>query len=287
MSDALLLTGSPESSADILPSLGLLPHAVRLAPADAAAVTGGPPADVMLIDARRDLMQAKALVRQLRGAGLELPILVVVTEGGWAAVTTDWGADDVILHTAGPGEIDARLRLAIGRRTVAALSASEEIRSGDLVIDEASYLARLRGRTLDLTFKEFELLKFLAQHPARVFTRSQLLQEVWGYDYFGGTRTVDVHVRRLRAKLGVEHEVLIGTVRNVGYRFVPSQGKAEARREPAGTTGQPEAAADAEAEAPDAGGDGRARGYRRAGRDSGSPAGGEKRTEVGPAHASR
>ncbi len=287
MSDALLLTGSPESSADILPSLGLLPHAVRLAPADAAAVTGGPPADVMLIDARRDLMQAKALVRQLRGAGLELPILVVVTEGGWAAVTTDWGADDVILHTAGPGEIDARLRLAIGRRTVAALSASEEIRSGDLIIDEASYLARLRGRTLDLTFKEFELLKFLAQHPARVFTRSQLLQEVWGYDYFGGTRTVDVHVRRLRAKLGVEHEVLIGTVRNVGYRFVPSQGKAEARREPAGTTGQPEAAADAEAEAPDAGGDGRARGYRRAGRDSGSPAGGEKRTEVGPAHASR
>ncbi len=287
MSDALLLTGSPESSADILPSLGLLPHAVRLAPAAAAAVTGGPPADVMLIDARRDLMQAKALVRQLRGAGLELPILVVVTEGGWAAVTTDWGADDVILHTAGPGEIDARLRLAIGRRTVAALSASEEIRSGDLIIDEASYLARLRGRTLDLTFKEFELLKFLAQHPARVFTRSQLLQEVWGYDYFGGTRTVDVHVRRLRAKLGVEHEVLIGTVRNVGYRFVPSQGKAEARREPAGTTGQPEAAADAEAEAPDAGGDGRARGYRRAGRDSGSPAGGEKRTEVGPAHASR
>ena len=89
------------------------------------------------------------------------------------------------------------------------------------MIDEASYTARLRRRTLDLTFKEFELLKFLAQHPARVFTRSQLLQEVWGYDYFGGTRTVDVHVRRLRAKLGAEHEQMIGTVRNVGYRFVP------------------------------------------------------------------
>ena len=73
---------------------------------------------------------------------------------------------------------------------------------------------------LDLTFKEFELLKYLAQHPGRVFTRDQLLQEVWGYDYFGGTRTVDVHVRRLRAKLGPEHETLIGTVRNVGYRFV-------------------------------------------------------------------
>ena len=76
------------------------------------------------------------------------------------------------------------------------------------------------GRVLDLTFKEFELLKYLAQHPGRVFTRDQLLQEVWGYDYFGGTRTVDVHVRRLRAKLGPDNETLIGTVRNVGYRFV-------------------------------------------------------------------
>jgi len=87
-------------------------------------------------------------------------------------------------------------------------------------IDEATYTARVRGRVLDLTYKEFELLKYLAQHPGRVFSRAQLLQEVWGYDYYGGTRTVDVHVRRLRAKLSVEHEALIGTVRNVGYRFV-------------------------------------------------------------------
>ena len=72
---------------------------------------------------------------------------------------------------------------------------------------------------LDLTFKEFELLKYLAQHPGRVFTRAQLLQEIWGYDYFGGTRTVDVHIRRLRSKLGPEFEAIIGTVRNVGYRF--------------------------------------------------------------------
>src|SRR6266487_3757447 len=155
-----------------------------------------------------------------------------------ADVTADWGADDVILHTAGPGEVEARLRLAVGRRTAADPARAGEIRSGDLVIDEASYLVRLRGRTLDLTFKEFELLKFLAQHPARVFTRSQLLQEVWGYDYFGGTRTVDVHVRRLRAKLGAEYEVLIGTIRNVGYRFVPAPGKAEGRRKPSGTADQ-------------------------------------------------
>ena len=100
------------------------------------------------------------------------------------------------------------------------------IRSGEVVVDDATYTAKIGKRTLDLTFKEFELLKFLAQHPGRVFSRQQLLQEVWGYDYFGGTRTVDVHVRRLRAKLGAEHETLIGTVRNVGYRFVlPDQGQ--------------------------------------------------------------
>ena len=111
--------------------------------------------------------------------------------------------------------------MATGRRVARRVTdAPDEIRSGELAIDEATYSARLAAASLDLTFKEFELLKFLAQHPGRVFTRAQLLQEVWGYDYFGGTRTVDVHVRRLRAKLGTEHEVLIGTVRNVGYRFV-------------------------------------------------------------------
>ena len=122
---------------------------------------------------------------------------------------------------AGPAEVEARLRLATGPAAARrATTAPTEIRNGDLSVDEATYSAKLKGRVLDLTFKEFELLKYLAQHPGRVFTRAQLLQEVWGYDYFGGTRTVDVHVRRLRAKLGPEHESLIGTVRNVGYRFV-------------------------------------------------------------------
>jgi DNA-binding winged helix-turn-helix (wHTH) protein len=135
-----------------------------------------------------------------------------------------------VLCSAGPAEFEARLRLAIGRRATTLPTASDEIRSGELSIDEATYTARLRSRVLDLTFKEFELLKFLAQHPGRVFTRAHLLQEVWGYDYFGGTRTVDVHVRRLRAKLGAEHESLIGTVRNVGYRFVPPKTGEDKRR---------------------------------------------------------
>jgi DNA-binding response OmpR family regulator len=222
LSIVLVLTDSREPAAEILPSLSLLPHAIRVAPASGAAPSGASGADAVLVDARRDLVAVRRLLRLLRGAELSVPVLAVVTEGGWAAVTADWGADDVILHTAGPGEVDARLRLAIGRMAPAV---SGEIRSGDLVIDEPTYSARLRGHALDLTFKEFELLKFLAQHPGRVFTRSQLLQEVWGYDYFGGTRTVDVHVRRLRAKLGTEHEGLIGTVRNVGYRFVPAKGE--------------------------------------------------------------
>ena len=144
-----------------------------------------------------------------------------MTEGGLAGITSDWGVDDVILDTAGPAEVEARLRLALGRTVESAVDEGGPIQAGALVIDEATYSVRLRGRILDLTYKEFELLKYLAQHPGRVFTRSQLLQEVWGYDYFGGTRTVDVHVRRLRAKLGTDYEVLIGTVRNVGYRFVP------------------------------------------------------------------
>ena len=102
--------------------------------------------------------------------------------------------------------------------TTAGAVGSGMIRAGELTIDPDTYAAKLKGRPLDLTYKEFQLLHFFATHPSRVFTREQLLSEVWGYDYFGGTRTVDVHVRRLRAKLG-DLEQLIGTVRNVGYRF--------------------------------------------------------------------
>ena len=105
------------------------------------------------------------------------------------------------------------------------------IRAGEVTVDDSTYTAKLGGRPLDLTFKEFELLKYLAQHPGRVFTREQLLREVWGYDYFGGTRTVDVHVRRLRAKLGPENETMIGTVRKVGYRFVLPPRESTAERE--------------------------------------------------------
>ena len=148
------------------------------------------------------------------------------------AIGPEWGVSDVVLSSAGPAEVHARLRLLAARTTSSANSGM--ISLGDLTIEEDTYTARLRGRPLELTYKEFELLKFLAQHPGRVFTREQLVTEVWGYDFFGGTRTVDVHVRRLRAKLGPEHEALIGTVRNVGYKMVPPS-RTVLRDESAGT----------------------------------------------------
>ncbi|HET6627940.1 MAG TPA: response regulator transcription factor, partial [Nocardioidaceae bacterium] len=192
--------------------------------------------DLVLVDGRKELARARDLGRLIHTTGTSAPVALITTEGGLTAVQADWGFDEVLLATAGPAEVEARLRLAIGRLAAAGQREPEDpdahvIRSGEVTVDDATYTARVGGRTLDLTFKEFELLKYLAQHPGRVFTRDQLLQEVWGYDYFGGTRTVDVHVRRLRAKLGPEHETLIGTVRNVGYRFVlpPKEAK---EREP-------------------------------------------------------
>ena len=135
-------------------------------------------------------------------------------------VLEDQGLDLVIVDA--PSEMDARLRLAIVSEAEPQDDSTQEriIRAGNLVIDTQAYSAHLSGAALNLTFKEFELLKFMAMHPGRVFSRAQLLSEVWGYDsYYGGTRTVDVHVRRLRSKLGTEHEQMISTVRNVGYSF--------------------------------------------------------------------
>lgn len=218
MATVLLLTNDMHASSQILPALELLPHQVKVAPAEATALLDAPRADVILLDARRDLVGARSLCRLIETTGKESPLLVVVNEGGLAALAADWGFDDILLTTAGPAEIDVRIRLATSPSSGTA--AEPLIQTGNIVIDEAGYSAKVSGTQLDLTYTEFELLKYLAQHPGRVFSRQQLLSDVWGYDYFGGTRTVDVHVRRLRAKLGPEHESVIGTVRNVGYRFV-------------------------------------------------------------------
>ncbi|MGO1510588.1 MAG: winged helix-turn-helix transcriptional regulator [Actinomycetaceae bacterium] len=226
MAELVLLTADPGGAGRALPSLALLRHRVSLAPMTTSALFAHARADVLLIDGRLDLVTARALCRTAGTDGLmpsPVPVLLVLGEGGFAAVSREWGMWDVVLQSAGPAEIDARVRLLLGRTgepdADAGAGSEARIEAGDLVIDPVTYTARVRGRILDLTFREFELLRHLASHPARVHTRVQLLQEVWGYEYVGGTRTVDVHVRRLRAKLGAEHDQLIGTVRNVGYRF--------------------------------------------------------------------
>ena len=214
MAQLLILTPRPGEA--VLPALELLSHQVRQIPAEPAQLVSAPDADIVIVDARTDLAGARSLCKLLRTTGQTAPLLLVVTEGGMSAVSGDWGIDDVILAAAGPAEVDARMRLALARGGDD--ETTSRVQASGIVIDDQSYSAKIHGRPLDLTYKEFQLLHFLATHPSRVFTREQLLSEVWGYDYFGGTRTVDVHVRRLRAKLG-DQEQIIGTVRNVGYRF--------------------------------------------------------------------
>jgi DNA-binding response OmpR family regulator len=212
-----------------LPALGLLPHSIRTGTYDAQSLLSGGDPDAVLVDARQDLVDARDICRMLRTTGLRVPLLAVVEEAGLAAISAEWGLDDVVLTSAGPAEVEARLRLTTTRLASNAPGGTGGVVSaGELAIDPHTYSARLKGRPLDLTYKEFELLKFLAQHPGRVFTRDQLLREVWGYDYFGGHRTVDVHVRRLRAKLGSEFESMIGTVRQVGYKLVLPQVRSQA-----------------------------------------------------------
>jgi DNA-binding response OmpR family regulator len=217
MAQLLVLTSVSEQEA--LPSLALLSHRVRYIPAEPASLIGAPEHDLIFLDARKDLSSAKAMARILVSTGISAPLIVILSEGGLAAMNQEWGSSDIILDSAGPAEVEARIRIAIAKYR--AEKTIDTINASGVVIDESSYSAKVHGKPLDLTYKEFELLKFLAQHPGRVFSRDQLLSEVWGYDYFGGSRTVDVHIRRLRAKLG-DLEGLISTVRNVGYRFNPT-----------------------------------------------------------------
>jgi DNA-binding response OmpR family regulator len=213
MASVLLITDRRDR--DPLPPLSLLAHQVTLRRSSDQVLTDSAGADVVVVDARDDLVTAKGICQLFSSAGIVVPRLVILAEGGLAAYSPDWGCDDFILDGGGPAEYDARLRIVVAPPA----ADCETIQLGGLAIDEAAYSVTLDGVPLELTYTEFELLKYLALHPGRVFSRHHLLAEVWGYDYYAGTRTVDVHVRRLRAKLGPEHEALIGTVRNVGYRL--------------------------------------------------------------------
>ncbi|HRN29836.1 MAG TPA: DNA-binding response regulator, partial [Terrimesophilobacter sp.] len=166
MTQALVLSSAADGAA--LPALALLPHTVRHAPAHASSLANIGAADVIIVDARSELTEARALCRVIHTAVAGVPVLVVVSEAGLAAVGADWAADDIVLSTATPGEVDLRLRLLVSR-------ADEErepsrFTAAGVTIDESSYIAKAHGRTLDLTYKEFELLRFLAAHTDRVFT---------------------------------------------------------------------------------------------------------------------
>jgi DNA-binding response OmpR family regulator len=215
----LVLTDRPGGGKSLLPALEYLDHTLQDAPLETTSLMGVGLCDVVLVDGTTDLRQAAAAARAASLHELDKPVVVVMSEGGLAALKVTWGFHDWLLPQASPAEIETRLRL-VAERT-ASEKPQRAANVGDLMVDEDSYQVRLRGQPLDLTYKEFELLKALANSPNRVFTRELLLQEVWGYDYFGGSRTVDVHVRRLRAKLGPEHEQMIVTVRGVGYKLVP------------------------------------------------------------------
>lgn len=157
--------------------------------------------------------------RALR-AGLPAGIAVLLLVGGRELDTLDAHThffEDFSLLPCHPAELEARLRHLLTR--TGGLSAGAIIEHGGLILNTETYQAAMEGRPLDLTHMEYELLRYLASSPGKVFTRETLLSQVWGYDYFGGARTVDVHVRRLRAKLGEEHAALIQTVRSVGYSF--------------------------------------------------------------------
>lgn len=215
----LVLTDRNGGGKSLLPALEYLDHTMQDAPMASHSLLGLGGCDIVIVDATRDLRQAAGATRAVSIHEIDKPVLVVMSEGGLAALKATWGLEDWLLPHASPAELETRLRLINER--AAARRPQRAANVGDLVVDEDSYQVRLRGQPLDLTYKEFELIKALANAPNRVFTRELLLQEVWGYDYFGGSRTVDVHVRRLRAKLGPEYEQMIVTVRGVGYKLVP------------------------------------------------------------------
>ncbi|MFZ2259396.1 DNA-binding response OmpR family regulator [Luteococcus japonicus] len=212
---ARLIVVSHDPTAELPSAFALVPHTRCDVESDSSALRE---ADVVLVDGRRDLAGARDLCLRIQGRDVEAPIMMLVGAEALAVLSPQWGIADFVMDQAGAAEIDARVRLLthVGQ-------GSNRIVCGPVEVDETAYTATVGGRPLELTYTEFELLKYLALHPNRVLSRETLLSEVWGYDYYGGTRTVDVHIRRLRAKLGAEYDGHITTVRNVGYRFAASR----------------------------------------------------------------
>ncbi|MGZ4151994.1 MAG: winged helix-turn-helix domain-containing protein [Actinomycetota bacterium] len=211
---ALLTDRSPALVMPALAEAGIDAKAEHLSVALVDDVLAFAP-ELVLVDAAENAGQGYAVLRALRDRDPAFPVAAVVERADLDRFAWEEVADEIVFPGAPAAEI--RVRVAMLRRRSGGGDGST-IRLGPMTLDVDTYRVTVAGRPLDLTFKEFEVLRFLASHPGCVFTRPTLLREVWGYDFYGGTRTVDVHVRRLRAKLGPEHEALIETVRGVGYR---------------------------------------------------------------------
>jgi DNA-binding response OmpR family regulator len=214
---AALILLSDRSASEVLPALpaaGFDPKVEPLSPSSLDFVQKLGP-EAVLVDAGENPAQGYLVLRALQERDARIPAVAVVERADLERWSWDEVAEDLLYPGAPAAEIRLRLSMLRGRHGAGDGSI---VRLGQLAIEVDTYRVALAGRPLDLTYKEFELLRYLASHPDRVFTRPALLREVWGFDFYGGTRTVDVHVRRLRAKLGPEHEHLVETVRGVGYR---------------------------------------------------------------------
>jgi DNA-binding response OmpR family regulator len=213
--------GSASETARAVAELGFRP--LRIVPNGALRSSpdgkaGRQPAVAIIISAAGEPPPVE-LYRRLRGDEEigDVPVVLSLEPGDIEDIGPLVDVDELIVRPYEPAEL--RARIARARRTVNGIETDDVVRLGTLEIDLATYVVTIDGRPVDFTYMEYELLKFLATHPNRAFTRESLLSRVWGYDYYGGARTVDVHVRRLRAKLGEEQAALISTVRSVGYRF--------------------------------------------------------------------
>jgi DNA-binding response OmpR family regulator len=214
---ATIVLLSDRAVEEALPALPASGYDAKLEPLSTASIDSvlrlSP--EAVLVDAGENPGQGFLVLRELQQRDARIPAIALVERADLERLGWDDVAEDLLYPGAPASEI--RLRLAMLRRRHGAGDGSV-VRLGPLALDVDTYRVTIAGRALDLTYKEFELLRFLTSRPGRVFTRPALLREVWGYDFYGGTRTVDVHVRRLRAKLGPEHEQLVETVRGVGYR---------------------------------------------------------------------
>ncbi|UDM33136.1 response regulator transcription factor [Mycobacterium ulcerans] len=213
----VLLLSNAADFESTLPTLKSFASVIQHARLDAADPPDWAGPDVAMIDARSDLTTARSACRRLTANAPSVAVVAVVAAADFVDIDIDWHFDDVLLAAAGAAELRARLRLAVMRRRRARKGTLE---FGDLAIHPDSCTVTVAGEALGLTLTEFRLFHFLVRHAGQAFTHTRLMHEVWGYDCNGRARTVDVHVRRLRAKLGADHESMVDTERGVGYMAV-------------------------------------------------------------------